>query len=407
LTFNPRHNTSHSFDNNTTNEGDMTMKGKIYSDDRCRVCGGKFTHYEPRGMWCPDHPQEMPTRFRVHFGRGPSKRFKDYDRAIRCLTGWRYETDQGKFDPRDYTRKNPLGFANQVDAWLKTKADKSERYRRNLKNWMQRGVELWGADRNVKSIKYADLEDLVMGYDASGKTKHDMIATYKQFFTWLNKREDIPVPSMPEVSYKLGERKIITIQQQQDIINEVKRICPNPRIWIGIKWLSIYVAIRPAEMWSLKENQINVDGYFVLPGANTKEGKIKLVPMLDADIDLYKTFPQALPQLHFFRRHRGKGVTAPGEQISKRAFYRWWVRACNNLEITGVDLYGGTRHTTTSAVSEYFSMDEMQRDGTQHGSNKAFQRYCRTGSVPKRTIYEKVAELQGGVTRFDKTVLRD
>ena len=48
----------------------------------------------------------------VRFGRGLSKWFKSKDQAERFLTGIRYETDQGKFDLRDYAKDKPLAFSN-------------------------------------------------------------------------------------------------------------------------------------------------------------------------------------------------------------------------------------------------------------------------------------------------------
>ena len=73
----------------------------------------------------------------------------------------------------------------------------------------------------------------------------------------------------------------------------------NPRIWIGIKWLATYVAIRPAEMNNLRERDIDVDGLFVIP--SPKEKNPKLVPMLDEDIELFNSLPVGLPDLFFFR----------------------------------------------------------------------------------------------------------
>lgn len=47
-------------------------------------------------------------------------------------------------------------------------------------------------------------------------------------------------------------------------------------------------------------------------------------------------------------------------------------------------------------MGEYFTKEEMREHGTQHGTNKAFERYFRSDAGPKRDIYQKVWELQGG-----------
>jgi integrase len=330
----------------------------------------------------------------VRFGREICRRFGNYryDRARQLLDGLRFKTYEKTYDPRDYRKDKPLGLDTQAKKWLKTKKGLSKRYYANLERWMGQAIGEWGADTSVKDIKYGDIEDLILGVTVSGKTKADMVNCYSQFFKWIQKREGIPAPEMPDVKYKLGWRTIIDMETQGRIIDEVKRICPNKRIWIGIKWLATYVAIRPQEIWQLRERDIDVDGFIVLPPAITKEEEPKFVPMLEDDIAIYNELPTGFPDLPFFRRHKGKGVTHPGEQISSRAFYRWWKKACANLGIEGVDLYGGTRHSSTSAMGEYFTADQIKKDATQHRTNKAFERYFRSNAAPKRAIYEQITK---------------
>ena len=75
------------------------------------------------------------------------------------------------------------------------------------------------------------------------------------FFHWVKRREKIPVPEFPELTFELGWRKIIDKETQQAIIDEVYRISfqINPKIWLGIKWLSTYISIRPGELLGLRE----------------------------------------------------------------------------------------------------------------------------------------------------------
>ena len=96
------------------------MKGGIYSDKRCPICGAKYKHIEAKGLFCPKHPHQQPNKLVVRFGR-LTRRFDSYKEAFRLLTGVRYETDLGKFDIRDYQRDNPLGFANLAEQWLEKK----------------------------------------------------------------------------------------------------------------------------------------------------------------------------------------------------------------------------------------------------------------------------------------------
>lgn len=323
--------------------------------------------------------------YRVRFGRDIQKRFKSKDEAERFLTGLRFKADEKTLDVRDYSKANPLAIGNQSLLWLRTKERSSRSHYRNLERWMNLAVSAWG-NRNVKTVGYSDLQDLIDAQPVSDKTKHDMADCYHQFFKWLNKRERIPVPEIPEYKFSLGWREIIDLDTQSAIIAEVERIAPF-RIWLGIKWLATYIAIRPAEMRALRERDVNLQGMIVCRPEATKEKKPKLVPMLEEDIELLKGWPEALPDVPFFRWPNGK-------QIDAHAFYRWWKKACANLGIEGVDLYGGTRHSSTTAMAAVFGRDELKRSGTMHGTNKAFERYCQGEAAPSLKIYDQLRRQQ-------------
>ncbi|NDV19082.1 tyrosine-type recombinase/integrase [Pseudodesulfovibrio sp. JC047] len=374
------------------------MKGNIYTSERCPVCHAIFKHDQNRnGMFCQEHPEIRASERQlvVRFGKEVTKRFKNYDLARQFLNGLRYETAEGSFDPRKYAKARPLSFSNQSAKWLAVKKQSgvSRSYMRSLENYIGKAERAW-LDKDVNMISYGDIEDFALSLDCGDKTKANTLAALNQFFKWVEKREGFPAPQMPEIKYTLGWREIIDTNTQSAIIDEIERIAPR-RVWIGIKWLATYVAIRPNEIRELREADINVNGFIICRPDTTKEKKPKIVPMLEEDIELYNSFPQGLPHLHFFRNESGRGVPARcrGKQVSKNIFYDWWKRACKNLGIVGVDLYGGTRHSTTTALSEHFSRDELRESGTMHGTNKAFERYMQKEATPSRNIYAKARQL--------------
>jgi len=57
----------------------------------------------------------------------------------------------------------------------------------------------------------------------------------------LKRQEIIELPEFPEVSFVLGYRRTVDKATQIAIIEEVKRICPNPKVYLGIKWLATYL----------------------------------------------------------------------------------------------------------------------------------------------------------------------
>ena len=59
---------------------------------------------------------------------------------------------------------------------------------------------------------------------------------------------------------------------------------------------------------------------------------------------------------------------------------------CAELGIEGVDLYGGTRHSSAIALRKFRTPEEIKR-ATMHSMNKAFERYFRIESEDLRDIY--------------------
>jgi integrase len=241
---------------------------------------------------------------------------------------------------------------------------------------MERTELAWGSHRNVKTIDYPDIEDFLLDQECSEKTRSNIRSCIHDFFVWCCKRERFPIPDMPEIDFELGWREIINMDIQAKILDEIKQIAPF-KVWLGVKWLATYVSIRPGELRQLKENHVDIkNGLLIVP--NPKEKKPKLIPLLDEDIELIKSLPKTLDKdLLFFRHIKGNGAAKPGQMFGKDLFYKWWKRACANLGIEGVDLYGGTRHSTVTALGEYFSAREIKDSGTFHSSNKAFERYMQ------------------------------
>jgi hypothetical protein len=108
--------------------------------------------------------------------------------------------------------------------------------------------------------------------------------------------------------------------------------------------------------------------------------------MLDDDIALVKSIPRGFPELRFFRHVKGIRSQKEGSPFGEKYFYKWWVRACDELGIEGVDLYGGTRHSSAIALRKYRTPEEIKR-ATMHTTNKVFERYFRMESDDLRDIY--------------------
>ena len=92
------------------------------------------------------------------------------------------------------------------------------------------------------------------------------------------------------------------------------------------------------------------------------------------------------PDQHFFRSCSGEEGVAPDVPFNKGRLYKWWKRGCARIGVEGVDLYGGTRHSSVTALREHFTPEEIKR-ATMHSTNQAFERYYQADREELRKIY--------------------
>ena len=377
------------------------MLGGIYSRQKCPICGGTFRDDGHKALICPRHPEQRASQFATVF-KGMYRRFQSYDEAYRFLSGVRFKTDEGSFDKRDYQKDEPLGLENLTEKWLKVKKVmvRPKSYS-NLHNYIERARKYFG-NRNIKEIGYAELEDFLLAQDVSDKTRANMKSGLHDFWQWLRKRRVVTLaemPEFPEIPFELGFRNTVSKDIQEQILVEIHRLSYhiNPKIWLGIRWLCTYVSIRPGELISTREGNIDLgNGYLFIP--HPKEKKPKMVPLLEEDVEVIRALPRGVPSLPFFRHVTGISGTRENAPFGAKYLYKWWGKACLNLGIEGVDLYGGTRHSSAKALRQFCSPEEIKR-ATMHSTNKAFERYFQIEADDLRTIY--------GKTRGAKETLRN
>lgn len=290
--------------------------------------------------------------------------------------------DEHTFDARDYRKDNPLSFTNISEKWKEMKAEKVRPHSlQSIKNHLDK-AQAYFRDENVKTVDYASLEDFFMSLTVGEKTKYNIKATLHSLFAWLKKRKIVSeIPEFPEIEFELGYRKTVDKDVQGQILDEVWRIADH-RVWLGIRFLATYISLRPMELMNVKWENIDlINGYIYIP--HPKEKKYKAVPILPEDVVLLSSFPRELPGMFVFG-----GKVRYGEN----RFYKTWKRACANLGIGGVDLYGGTRHSSARALRKYFSPEQIKR-ATMHSSNAAFERYFCMESDDVRSMYRRSADI--------------
>lgn len=378
------------------------MIGSIYCSVKC-VCGSPYNYNENRGgLFCKKCGHKSVGPFSVRFGKKIHRRFgDDFKAAEMFLLHLRHQKCSDNFDPRDYQNSQPLGFVQQADKWLAIKqASVKPRTFEGIERAIKRASEVWG-NKNIKSISAGDIEDFIFSLPVSNKTKHNYKSILHDFWTWLSRRENLPIPTFPEVSFKLGWRDIIDIETQQAIIAEVKNIIyeKNPKAWLAIRMLSRYFHIRPGELMRINEGNINLQiPALMLPPQSTKTGQPVLVFLWDDDVEEIKAMTKGLPSLPFFR-HAPNIKRFAGKPFGKGYLYSIWKKACKNLGLMKsatqpiCDLYGGTRHSTMTAMGEHMSPEEVQQ-ASGHRTNAALMRYLQGRSRYAQKAQSVISQLQ-------------
>ncbi len=383
------------------------MAGGIYSEETCPVCGSKMrdNHKGERGaVACPDHPMVHAHRIYVKFGRKHKKRFTSYRMAFKWLNHLRTEKDEReeKFDIEDYGFQKPKSFATLAPKYLERK--------KGLKSYgkichdINKAAEHFGA-MNMREISGGMLDDYLYGLKCddgssmSDKTRANHCSRLHDFWKWCLARGDVltlaEFPTFPHIEYELAYRKIITWEVQEQVLAKVKEMTweKNPKIWFGCDLLATYTALRPDDLRRLNENSMDDAGWLTIYNPTKKKNKFKYIRLHEDHVghwkSLQKLFP-ALPEIPFFRHHgRVRGTTKTGIIFGENVFYLAWQKACEAMNLKGVPLYPGTKHTTASETAKLMGSDRAKNASGL--SNKAFERYCQ---VENSDAFEVVSEIR-------------
>ena len=90
--------------------------------------------------------------------------------------------------------------------------------------------------------------------------------------------------------------------------------------------------------------------------------------------------------MRFFRHTTGHGGIQPGTPYGPKYLYVWWKKACAALGVEDVDMYGGLRHSSATALREHRTPEEIKK-GSGHTTSKAFERYFQMDLEQVRSIY--------------------
>jgi integrase len=382
---------------------DETMPGKIRTKEKCPKCGQAFEYLgEKIGYLCREH-LTIPQRFfiDVYYGRQlkiyshkTGLVLSSYDLALETLKHIQYEIRNKSFDPSKYVAadiKNFL-FESKMDDWLFIKQnidqirviDKYKQFKRDYFSFF--------TGRDVRDIRTTHIDDFFMQLPGrlSDKTKKNILACLRSFFSWLKKKEVIEtIPIFPNIELDDPDWKWVDVDVQATIITKIP---------IEHRPLFLFLALhgcRPSEGRALKIKDINfAPGSITIrrtftgksgnelnelkePGEKkrrdrTKTGKIRIIPineeMLDFLIELCKN---RFGEDFVFVNPRTE------KYYSKTIFGDIWREACKNAGVK-ITAYEGLRHSWASQrVSRGISLYLVSKV-LGHTDSRTSERYSHT-----------------------------
>ncbi|MCG8410938.1 MAG: hypothetical protein MI739_06620, partial [Bacteroidales bacterium] len=310
---------------------------------------------------------------------------------------------------------NPLGFSNQAKRYLEFKKRRNLPSFRNIERYISLAMDHF-KDTNVKHIKKRHLRDFLFGIpNISEKTRSNYASQLHDFYYhFLYDEEEIltlaDLPKIPDIPFELGFRKITDIETREKIMDKLKETTyhRNPKIWLAIDLLCAYNNIRPVDITRLKECDIDLE-YGVLTfwrpskSKNKRAPKVIRIRLLDYHLTEFKRLKKAYPaiqEMPFFRHTEQRGIKAD-TPFFQNYLYKQWKKVCALFDIHDLDLYGGTRHTTTTAIAKVAGKKKA-RIFSGHDTNKAFDRYCQIGEKDSHDMAELMAKMRGKVVRLDQ-----
>ncbi len=375
------------------------MLGTIRTSQRCYICGGSLVYDQRRGgCFCLNHPEVRATKgFYVQLGRHQKRFSNDFYGAERHLNFVRSQRDYGQYDPRDWEKTKPLSLRKLSELWIahkgNTRPPLSDGRMWELQTSVDRACALWGVGTNIKTISDEDIKSFagyphqrldIPGKMLSEKSVFNICCNVKEFIEWACKIARVDPPEWPSLGYEYNETVSITMQQQMEIVEWVRKNCPEPRIIFAIQALARNANVRSGEFCEVKWGHIDLFGdkgivYIHKRKSRRKKGRRhKLDPkrsyLESAQIEYLKTQEWGNPDEYFMVYTVGRSGVTPGTRIHPKVLNKWWRRGAESIGLN-IYLYAGTKHTTTTELGKHLTREQIRRGATGHATDEAFDHY--------------------------------
>lgn len=370
----------------------FTMKGGIYTKEKCPLCGNPFARTE-KDFLCPIH-QIRPKRFYIKiyskelhkhvpiYSNARREPFSSYEQANRILTKIRAEIDAGNFDATRYfvQKLKPLRFLNWSEDWLAKKAievktgKRTPSYLKSLKAHIRRHHQPFLKEMDIRDISSKRIHEFYLSIQQAPHYVKNILDTLENMLGDAKQWGEIKeVPHFPKIEVPDPEIKTIDLDEQDKLIESIRD--PMDRAYILFTAREI---VRPSEtralQWSdidLKHNRVTIRRHFSLNEIRpaTKGRQIKILP-LDEDV---KQSLISLPRhitspFVFWKRKQGK-------PFSESWARKLWKRTGRKMGIE-ISFYQGTRHSSATEAVDRVGLDATQ-EFLHHTNRRMTERYTR------------------------------
>lgn len=388
---------------NIENDRGMSMKGGIFSKEKCPICKKPYQH-QLDDLACPGH-HTRPRRFYIqlysrqlhkHINIHSNSRgqpFASYEEADRLLTVIRNEIDShGDFDPTKYVAEKirPLKFSHWTKSWLakkKLEADKGLRspsYLKAVRVYIRKYQSYFG-NIDIREIGTKSINDFYLSLDGAPHYIKSIIDCLKKMLQDALDWGDIgQIPKFPKIDVPEPDIQTIDLDKQDAIINAIPNQMDRAYILFTAREM-----VRPSEtralQWSdldLTHDRVTIRRHFSLNQVRpaTKAKNIKYLP-LDGEVKkVLLNLPRHLTcPFVFWKRD--------GHPFSENWARKLWKRISSSQGIN-ICLYQGTRHSSATEAADRAGVDATQ-EFLHHTNRKMTERYVNRNPERLRKVLRK------------------
>jgi integrase len=376
------------------------MVGAVRTKEKCPKCGGKYAGGPLR---CPSC-LTVPRRYFVDIfwpGQGRIKLYTDqqgypldsWERANRLLTAIRYEIDQGKFDPREYVKKEvrALRFENYVHCWLERmearhgRNDVSWGYLQFAKGVVKKYLIPLLAGKDIRKIREGQIEDFRDALPSSlqPKTVANIMGLLGKILreAYYRRRDIAYLPKIPKIEVGEPVTQWISLEEQDAVLVHVPT-----QVFRTFFLLLMKQGVRPSEARALRWEDLDfkkdlvviraaMDGEKYRP--RTKEKDIRYLPIHPRVRESLKKLPRSLDGYVFV--HEGK-------PLSKKLVISAWNQAAREAGVK-ITCYQGTRHSLASQAINKGVSERIIGAMLGHKSVASTRRYAKLSTEALRAVW--------------------